>query len=239
MNRCITKIFYLIILGLIFSGCQSIPSDKNTLVLGSDTWNYKCISLRAIKIDDDGTALLFFERKRSAHDMCWNALVSAVVTQPSKTVISANDVDLEGNFFGSFSLKVKPYTSSVIIATTDGLGISTTLQFDVAENIRQAQVLSQNTAWMDGIIESQGTLIKNKTNDNVPPKIRFNDENLNKNKPVFVENYVTFLRGKVTDNTAVMNISVNGQKIRFTTDGDFAAKLKLKIGKNTNLKSLL
>lgn len=232
MNRCITKIFYLIILGLIFSGCQSIPSDKNTLVLGSDTWNYKCISLRAIKIDDDGTALLFFERKRSAHDMCWNALVSAVVTQPSKTVISANDVDLEGSFFGSFSLKVKPYTSSVIIATTDGLGISTTLQFDVAENIRQAQVLSQNTAWMDGIIESQGTLIKNKTNDNVPPKIRFNDENLNKNKPVFVENYVTFLRGKVTDNTAVMNISVNGQKIRFTTDGDFAAKLKLKIGKN-------
>ena len=36
----------------------------------------------------------------------------------------------------------------------------------------------------------------------------------------------------MTDNTAVMNVSVNGQKIRFTSDGDFAAKIKLKIGKN-------
>ena len=61
LKRFVTKIFYLIILGLVFSGCQSIPSDKNTLLLDYDGWNAKCIFLRAVKIDDDGAALLFFE----------------------------------------------------------------------------------------------------------------------------------------------------------------------------------
>ena len=124
--------------------------------------------------------------------MCHTALVSSVVTQPTKTIISANDIYSDGSVFGSFSLKVKPNTNSVIMATTDRAGASTTLQFDVAEHIRQAQVLYQNTAWMDGLAQNQDTLVDKKTNDNEPPKFRFNEQNLNKNKPVFVENYVTF-----------------------------------------------
>lgn len=233
LKRFVIKIFYLIILGLVFSGCQSIPSDKNTLLLDYDGWNAKCIFLRAVKIDDDGAALLFFaEPMYDGRSRCFTALVSSVVTQPAKTIIAANDIYEDGGFRRSFSLKVKPYTSSVLIATTDLAGASTTLQFDVAEHIRQAQVLHQNTAWMDGVIHNQATSIDKKTNDNEPPKFIFNKQNLNKNKPVFVESYVTFLRGKVTDNIAVLNVSVNGQKIRFTSDGDFAAKIKLKLGKN-------
>lgn len=233
LKRFFSKFFYLITLGFIFSGCQSIPSDKNTLVLGEDGWNSNCISLRAIKIDDDGAALLFFEKPSyDGYSMCHTALVSSVVTQPTKTIISANDIYSDGSVVGSFSLKVKPNTSRVIMATTDLAGASTTLQFDVAEHIRQAQVLHQNTAWMDGLTQNQATLVDKKTNDNEPPKFRFNEQNLNKNKPVFVENYVTFLRGKVTDNTAVMTVLVNGKKIRLTENGDFAAKIKLKLGKN-------
>ena len=233
LNRFISRVFCLTFFGLILSGCQTIPLDKKTLVLGEDGWNSDCISLRAIKIDDDGAALLFFEKPSyDGYSMCHTALVSSVVTQPTKTIISANDIYSDGSVVGSFSLKVQPNTSSVMMATTDRAGASTTLQFDVAEHIRQAQVLHQNTAWMDGLAQNQTTLVDKKTKDNEPPKFRFNEQNLNKNKPVFVENYVTFLRGKVTDNTAVMNVSVNGQKIRFTSDGDFAAKIKLKLGKN-------
>ena len=181
LDRFVTGVFYLTFLALILPGCQTIPSDKKTLVLGEDGWNSDCISLRAIKIDDDGAALLFFEKQSyNNYNMCYTALVSSVITQPTKTIISANDIDIEGNFFGSFSLKVKPNTSSVIMATTDPAGISTTLQFDVGENIRQAQVLSQNSAWMDGIIQSQSALIEKETNDNVPPRIKFNDKNFSK-----------------------------------------------------------
>ena len=82
LKRFVAKLFYPIILGSILSGCQSIPSDKNTLVLVEDRgWNPQCINLRAIKIDDDGTALLFFEKPSyDGYSMCHTALVSSVVT---------------------------------------------------------------------------------------------------------------------------------------------------------------
>ena len=48
----------------------------------------------------------------------------------------------------------KPNTSSVIMATTDRAGASTTLQFDVAEHIHRLK-LHQNTAWMDGLTKTK------------------------------------------------------------------------------------
>ena len=61
LNRFVFRVFCLTFFGLILSGCQTIPSDKKTLVLGEDGRNFNCIFLRAIKIDDDGAALLFYE----------------------------------------------------------------------------------------------------------------------------------------------------------------------------------
>ena len=72
-------------------------------MLGGDGWSSDCISLRAIKIDDDGAALLFFEKPSyDGYSMCHTALVSSVVTQPTKTIISANDIYSDGKVFGSF-----------------------------------------------------------------------------------------------------------------------------------------
>ena len=85
VNRFVSRVFCLTFFGLILLGCHSIPSDKKTLVLGEDGWNSNCISLRAIKIDDDGAALLFFEKPSyDGYSMCHTALVTVDAQLSSK-----------------------------------------------------------------------------------------------------------------------------------------------------------
>ena len=73
-------------------------------------------------------------------------------------------------------------------------------------------------------------ILREKIREKIPPSISFNT--IDPTKTLKTDAYQTFIRGKVTDNEGVLTLMVNGQKAAMKADGTFAAKLKLRIGKN-------
>ena len=236
------RFFILVTFSLLLAGCLRLtPQDKSTLSIQNDrSYTYNdCIHLKAIKIADDGDAMVFFERKdaftgyQNYYEECHRALVSGVETQPDGAITGFEGINPDGSFpYGSFYLKVKPNTHSLRLATIDQNGSSIALDFLLDNFIEQAQIIADQSNWMQKIENHQPKLIEREPNDDSAPIIEFLDRRLAAGKPLFVEKYTTIIKGRVRDNTGVMTVTISGKKARLKEDGTFVSKVNLKVGQN-------
>ena len=227
------RLFGIILVGLILTACYTIPIDKNTYVLEQYS-SSDCIVMRTVKILEDGEAKIAFERRvdNYSYDECPRALISSVLTVPSNTITTVEGVNANGEFFGSFTLTLKPITREVSILTTNDRGESTKLDFYLSEMIKNAQALSQHKNWMTGLSSEDGKLVETKSDDRTAPEIIFSDPQLEKKNKKFVENYTFIIRGEAIDRDGILNVLVNGKRANLRADGSFAAKIKLGVGLN-------
>ena len=227
------RLFGIILVGFILTACYTIPVDKNTYVLEQYS-SSDCIIMRTVKTLDDGEAKIAFERRVDPYyyDECPRALVSSVVTVPKNTITRVEGINPNGEFFGSFTITLKPITSGVSILTTNERGESTQLDFDVLEIIKNAQALSQHKNWMRGLHSEDSKLVETESEDRTAPEIIFSDAQLQKKNQKFVENYTFIIRGEAIDRDGILNVLVNGRRANLRADGSFAAKIKLGVGVN-------
>ena len=74
------------------------------------------------------------------------------------------------------------------------------------------------------------SILQQSNRETVPPEITFSS--IDPTITFKTDSYQIFIRGKVTDDKGVFTLMVDGQKAAIEVDGTFAAKLKLRIGKN-------
>ena len=104
--------------------------------------------------------------------------------------------------------------------------------FDIREKILTLNEIADAGDWMSNFNASESQLAEAKASDRTPPLIQILSPTQNNGQVSRVDTYTSFVRGKVTDDAGVMNILVGGRKVGIKEDGTFAAKVKLKIGRN-------
>ena len=79
-------------------------------------------------------------------------------------------------------------------------------------------------------------LAEREADDDIAPTITLLSPDVTPQNKIFrVDNYQTYVRGRVSDEEGVLTVLVNGKKACVKADGSFAAKLKLGLGANTIL----
>lgn len=232
--KAIKALTLFFISGMI-TACAVETYDKDVFIVDSQYYHQGCIFISAVKIDKNGIAIIQFVRKTVydyQRDKCGVARVSAATTVPKKSITQANNLRADGSFSGSFTLSVKRQTEKILLSTTNYNGFSTTLEFEVAGYIRNAQALSQQKNWMTGLGTEDSKLVETKSDDQTAPEIFFSDPQLEKKNQKFVENYTFIIRGEAIDRDGILNVLVNGKRANLRADGSFAAKIKLGVGRN-------
>ncbi|MDC3172748.1 caspase family protein [Alphaproteobacteria bacterium] len=100
--------------------------------------------------------------------------------------------------------------------------------FNFSKYIQKLKLVHANRNWLNNLNASEEKLVEKKNSDKTPPKISI--FNLKNNQRL--DTYNLFVRGKVTDNQGILSVYVNGKKSGIKSDGTFASKVKLGLGKN-------
>ena len=123
---------------------------------------------------------------------------------------------------------VDPSIGTLKIMGLNQFGRSTVNSINISNYIDKLKVIEKNKNWLSNLNASEEKLVEKKNNDKAPPKISiFNLKNNQK-----LDTYNLFVRGKVTDNQGILSVFVNGKKSGIKSDGTFASKVKLGLGKN-------
>ena len=89
------------------------------------------------------------------------------------------------------------------------------------------------SGWQTTWKRSEQTLQETAKRDKIPPQIVLLSPDVTPQRQVFrLDTYQTFVRGRVSDESGVATVLVNGAKAGVKADGSFAKKVKLAIGTN-------
>ncbi len=66
----------------------------------------------------------------------------------------------------------------------------------------------------------------------MPPQIIIDDKIRGPDNTLVIDTITHILRGQAIDESGIAAIMINGQSVRFNPQGDFSAKLQLKMGNN-------
>jgi hypothetical protein len=126
-------------------------------------------------------------------------------------------------------IDVLPETKYIVIDGVNYNGKSDNVRMNISNYIANLKRIKKNSNWLNNLNSSEEKLVEKKNSDKSPPKIIiFNLKNNQK-----LDTYNLYVRGKVTDNQGVLSVFVNGKKSGVKSDGTFAYKVKLGLGKNT------
>ena len=97
----------------------------------------------------------------------------------------------------------------------------------------EAAKRSATNDWQNSWKQSERTLEEEPNQDQAPPTISLLAPDVTAENSVFrVDTYQTFIRGRVSDDSGVATVLVNGKRARVDEGGSFARKVKLALGTN-------
>lgn len=132
-----------------------------------------------------------------------------------------------------FSDRIKMIEFGVeVLEITYGLDLKTgNIQFrDISYSNNEQVARTENSSGLISLnIGSETT----KTKDTNPPQITFTDPVLTKQKPVNVKSEEIILKGKVSDENSIYELTVNGMYTNLKENGEFDTDIYLAEGSNT------
>ena len=159
--------------------------------------------------------------------------VTFAKTSPdAKGIRGVEGLAKDGKFSGEFIIKALPTVTRMELATVNLNKKGGFAKFDIRDKILTLKEIADAGDWMSNFNASESQLAEAKASDTTPPLIQILSPKPSKGKVSRVDAYTSFVRGKVTDDAGVMNILVGGKKVGVKDDGTFAAKVRLKIGRN-------
>ena len=114
-----------------------------------------------------------------------------------------------------------------------GDGKFATVVYGLAGHIANELRIAANSNWQEAWKRSEQTLQEEQATDQTPPRIVLLSPDVTPQRQVFrVDTYQIFVRGRVTDDSGVGTVLVNGSRARVAEDGSFAKKVRLALGTN-------
>ncbi len=199
----------------------------------SVNYGSSCFTAKSLRFTDVGLIEITIDTLR--YDSCKrhiNRISYAKTTTHSgketKLIRKVEGISTDGNINSTVRFYVLPTIKILKImgARRDGRVTSNTFNFEFY--INQLKEINNNKNWLNNLNASEEKLVEKKNNDKTPPKISI--FNLKNNQRL--DTYNLFVRGKVTDNQGILSVFVNGKKSGIKSDGTFASKVKLGLGKN-------
>jgi len=132
--------------------------------------------------------------------------------------------------FKGFRIFVLPDTEVLQVDMAGVKGELSQRYFDIRQEAKAA--IGSTVDWQTAWKRSESQLAESKASDKTLPLIQILSPTPNGGQVSRVDTYTIFIRGTVSDDVGVMNILVGGKKVGIKEDGTFAAKVKLKIGRN-------
>ena len=195
-----------------------------------DKGSFACAKLQSISMTESGNIAWKFERTDSS--LCKNAKITYAKSEPPKSIRGVFHLNKDGTFKDVFVITATPKTTAIQLAVINMNSKSGFARY--AQSINVATLLEIDSAgdWMSNFTASESQLKETKAADKKPPTIRILSPVTASGQIPRVDTYTSFVRGQVTDDQGVMNILVNGKKVGIKEDGSFAAKIKLRVGRN-------
>jgi hypothetical protein len=133
-----------------------------------------------------------------------------------------------------FTIDVEPDTAFIIFDMAGSYGKLSQVRFPVQKYIAVAK--RANTGWQSAWKRSEQNLREGGKKDKNSPKIVLLSPDVTPRNQVFrVDTYQITIRGKVSDDSGVATVLVNGSKAGVRNDGSFGRKVRLAFGTN-NIK---
>ena len=186
-----------------------------------------CLQLNNITLNEDGYLHLHFS------SVCQKTYLHNATTSPPSGIRGVKG--LESKVVTSnqtFTILVTPETKYISFTLDDRTQKTIDAYLTISRYVDMLQKIASAGDWMSNFNASESQLAEEKASDNAPPSIQILSPTPSGGQISRVDTYTTFIRGKVTDDAGVMNILVAGKKVGIKEDGTFAAKVKLKIGRN-------
>ena len=198
-----------------------------------------CLRLKKISLEDDGYIHWYFKAEG------WNTNGFVTKNHCNGTTLHMVETNPKNGMRRVLGLENKVITKDtvfVLVTTPEVKGFQLTLD-DIRGKTVKAKIdgtiehemlieLAAHGDWMTNFNASEAQLTEAKSSDGTPPSITIVSPTPDSGQVSRVDTYTSFIRGKVTDDAGVMNILVGGKKVGVKEDGTFAAKVKLKIGRN-------
>ena len=161
-----------------------------------------------------------------------------IESNPKDSFVAISDIKNFKFTKNSIDIEFKRNVQSVVIKYADEEKEVKTCQINYANLLKEklAKRRTYELAHAEAVKSQRNfgnvapSLLQQRKLETVPPSISFSS--IDPSKIFRTDSYQTFIRGKVTDNEGVLTLLVNGRKAAMKADGTFAAKLKLRIGKN-------
>ena len=231
------KKFSVGLLSTFFMLCSFLatPTLAATLELNRVTHienSQACVVLAKVAMNEDGYLHWHFKRNSEWRD-CTTALVTFAKTLTTPNGIRAvTGLRHDGSFDKTFSITTIPTEPKIGLATTDFNAIGGLAIFSIEDKLTLLKEVHSAGDWRSNFNASESQLSEAKAADKVAPSIQILSPAPEGGSVARVDTYTSFVRGKATDDEGVMNILVGGKKVGVKEDGTFAAKVKLKIGRN-------
>ena len=234
MIKKILILFFIIYITPSFSFAVSIDVDKRFYINGytSDS----CYTLKSLEFSKKGYVIANIDtaygERCAKYRKIYYIETRATDFKKSKH-IKKNTIRKvvgisENKISEIISLHVFPETSYITINANTYYGKIGKFTLDISLDIEKLKLVNANKNWLKELSSSEEKLVEKKNSDKTPPQISiFNLKNNQK-----LDTYKLFVRGKVTDNRGILSVFVNGKKSGIKSDGTFASKVKLGLGKN-------
>ncbi len=188
-----------------------------------------CFKLDSLSLNNDGFLEWNFKEFLSRYSACKIAKINYVETFPKfKSIRGVRGVNKDKTFKQFFTILTTPETHTLKINTNNRWGVGGSIKIDMSKRIPELINMSISGDWMTNYKNNEIKLKEKIISDTKPPLISL--KNIRNNQSVDTYNF--FIRGKVTDDKGVISLLVNGKKSSIKSDGTFASKIKLAIGKN-------
>ena len=192
--------------------------------------DYSCVEIDSISFNDDGYIEWHFSKIQIS--FCREATVLFAKTYPENGIRGVKGLSKDGSFNSNFVIQALPNVTRMVLTTTNYDNVSGYANFDISDKIPLLIEINKAGDWMSNYNASESQLAEAKASDQTPPSIQILSPSASNGQVSRIDTYTSFVRGMVTDDAGVMNILVSGQKVGIKEDGTFAAKVKLKIGRN-------
>ena len=211
-----------------------IPVNSTAEILINTKFkDYSCFIARSIKFTNDGLIKIKVDTMGDRNCASTSKRINLVKTydiygKKKKLLRKVEGISSSGGVSQHVMFYVLPSVGTLEILGKNIFSETTYQRFNFEKHVKKLKDVNANKNWLNNLNASEEKLVEKKNSDKTPPKISI--FNLKNNQRL--DTYNLFVRGKVTDNQGILSVFVNGKKSGIKSDGTFASKVKLGLGKN-------
>lgn len=218
---------------------QNVDNFRTIKVFKYDEYN-PCYAVTALQYLDNQNIKVFLSDTNRRAELCPENKIFEIdaYSKPYKSgklkILDASGFN--GKFPDSkFTITIPSNTFDIYIShkgKDSVLNAWINLSSEIDQVVTLAKAETSEPAWLKSFNQQQSVLSEKKSKDKTPPLIKILSPVPQSGQAARVDTYTSFIRGRVTDDSGVMNILVAGRRVGVTEDGTFASKVKLTIGRN-------